>query len=100
MNRLLLLVISLIISPLILKAQPTADFSVDITEGCAPLAIQLTDASMGAISWEWQIDGTTVETIQNPSLTLDDAGSYEVCLIVTDLQGQTDEECKTSNYPQ
>ena len=66
-----------------LAGQVPTDFSADIAEGCAPVQVQFSDASMDAITWEWKANGTTIETSQNPNITFDVAGIYEICLTVT-----------------
>ncbi len=74
----------------------TADFSADVTSGIAPLAVQFTDASTGSpTSWDWDFnsDGTTDATTQNPSYTFTDTGSYYVSLTVSNGT-ETDSETK------
>jgi PKD repeat protein len=76
---------------------PVADFSATPTSGTAPLAVSFTDASTNApTSWAWdfQNDGVTDSTAQNPSFTYVAAGTYTVRLTSTNLGG-SDGETKT-----
>ncbi len=69
---------------------PVADFSADITSGCAPLTASFTDASTNTpTSWAWDFDndGTTDATSQNPSHTYNSAGTYTVKLTATNSSG-------------
>ncbi|HEX5689605.1 MAG TPA: PKD domain-containing protein, partial [Roseiflexaceae bacterium] len=69
---------------------PTADFSATPTSGTAPLQVQFTDSSSGApTSWAWDFDnnGTTDSTAQNPSVTYNGAGTFSVKLTVTNAGG-------------
>jgi uncharacterized delta-60 repeat protein len=78
---------------------PVAHFSGTPTSGTAPLTVDFTDTSTGTVtSWEWDFDndGTADSTVQNPSYTYSNPGSYDVKLTVTG-PGGTDEEVKT-NY--
>ncbi len=64
-----------------------ADFTADVTSGAAPLTVQFTDQSTGNItSWAWDFngDGLTDATTQNPSHQYTQAGTYTVSLTVSD----------------
>lgn len=62
----------------------TADFSADPLSGYAPLTVQFTDLSIGSpTSWDWDFgDGSSHDTIQNPSHLYSTAGTYTVALSV------------------
>ncbi|MCB0280483.1 MAG: PKD domain-containing protein, partial [Calditrichaeota bacterium] len=69
----------------------TAKFSENKKEGFVPLTIQFTDASDATdsttiTSWDWDFDndGITDSTSQNPSWTYNSIGVYSVRLIVSD----------------
>jgi trimeric autotransporter adhesin len=69
---------------------PTAAFSASPTSGTAPLSVQFTDTSSGGpMSWEWdfQNDGTTDSTQQNPSFVYTSPGTYSVKLTVSNTSG-------------
>lgn len=76
---------------------PVADFSGTPTSGDAPLTVAFTDASTGSIAsyeWDFNNDGTTDSTAQNPSYTYTTPGIYTVKLTVTG-PGGSDDETKT-----
>lgn len=79
------------------NAQVNADFSANITEGCGTLAVSFTDISTsnnGTItSWDWDLGGVTVNT--QAAGRIFQEGFYEICLTVTDSNGDTDTECRT-----
>jgi len=68
---------------------PTANFSANPASGNAPLTVQFTDESTGAItSWNWDFgDGSADSPAQNPSHTYTNAGDYTVTLTVTGSGG-------------
>lgn len=62
------------------------DFTTDIASGLAPLTVNFTDQSPNNVtSWQWDFDndGIIDSTIQNPSFTYYEEGTYSVKLIVT-----------------
>jgi PKD repeat protein len=66
------------------------DFTSDKTSGPKPLTVQFTDASVGSpTAWAWDFDnnGTTDSTAQNPSYTYVNAGTYSVKLTATFATG-------------
>jgi len=73
----------------ILKANPGktsslfADFSGNITSGCAPLSVQFNDSSQNAIAWNWDFGDGLNSTNQNPVHTYSSEGIYTVNLIVS-----------------
>ncbi len=75
---------------------PVAEFSAEPTTGTAPLAVQFTDTSTGAISgrsWSFGDGGTS--TAQSPSHSYAAAGVYTVTLTVTG-PGGSDVETKAA----
>ena len=73
---------------------PQADFIADITSGCAPLDVQLTDLSIpgdGAITnYVWDYGGTSTSSDQNPFVTYLSNGELDVELVITDANGCQD----------
>ena len=64
-----------------------ADFSADITEVCAGGQVNFTDQSSGAVtSWLWTFEGGTpaTSTDQNPTVTYNTTGVFDVTLEVGD----------------
>jgi PKD repeat protein len=69
---------------------PIANFTAIPTSGCAPLIVQFTDNSTGSpTSWAWDFDnnGTTDSTAQNPSYQYNSPGIYTVKLTSTNSCG-------------
>lgn len=74
--------------PFFAMAQPTANFSANITSGCSPIIVQFTDLSTGSpTSWSWDLGNSTTSTLQNPSTTYLTPGTYTVRLTVTNAGG-------------
>ncbi len=72
---------------------PSAMFGADVTTGCAPLTVSFTDQSTNApTSWEWSFPGgdPAFSTEQNPTVTYQAAGSYNVGLTVTNAAGSSE----------
>ena len=69
-----------------------ASFSADLTSFCESTSITFTDESMEAVSWSWIFEGGTpsTSTEQNPTVVYEEAGSYDVTLIMTNSFGFTD----------
>lgn len=80
-------------------ANPSANFSGTPTSGTYPLTVSFTDSSTsydGITSWAWDFDnnGTVDSTLQNPSYTYVNPGTYTVSLTVTEADGDIDTEVK------
>jgi len=79
---------------------PTAQFTINITQGQVPLTVQFTDQSFssGTTTCNWDInnDGVIDYTTKNPRHTYKTAGNYTIKLTVTSAEG-SDSEIKT-NY--
>lgn len=74
-----------------------AQFSADITTVCTGSQIQFTDESYNAVSgWNWTFEGGTpaTSTQQNPLITYNTPGIYQVTLSATD-GSVSDDEVKT-----
>ncbi|MBN2681366.1 MAG: T9SS type A sorting domain-containing protein [Bacteroidales bacterium] len=73
---------------------PTVDFISDKIEGCAGLTVQFTDRTYNSDidstwQWNWSFPGGVPEssTEQNPEVTYNEAGWYDVSLSVTNSAG-------------
>jgi PKD repeat protein len=63
---------------------PVSSFTADKTSGNAPLTVNFTSTSTGTItSYSWSFGDGGTSTIQNPSHTFSNFGSYTVSLTVT-----------------
>ncbi len=67
------------------NAAPSAEFTSDITSGCAALTVHFEDVSVGASAWSWEFTGGTPATsaLQNPTVVYNTPGTYAVTLTVT-----------------
>lgn len=83
---------------------PEAEFTADVTTGDAPLTVHLTDASVTATgceitqwTWAYGLSENDLQTVndQNPTIVLEESGSYLVALRVTNAAG-LDEEIKNN----
>ncbi len=77
-------------SECVVAQPPIADFSASQTSGCAPLSIQFSDLSANApTQWEWSFPGGTpaFSFEQNPTVTYNTPGVYDVSLTVTNSAG-------------
>ena len=74
---------------------PTAVFISDIQSGDAPLTVKFTDQSTGTgpltYAWDFDNNGITDNTTQNPSYTYATSGTYTVNLTVTNSVGSDSE---------
>ena len=63
---------------------PVASFSIKLSSGSAPLAVQFSDTSLGTItSWQWDFGEGGTSTERSPSHRYTLAGSYTVRLTVS-----------------
>ncbi len=78
----------------LVRGNPVAAFSSDASLDCAPLIVNFTDNSAGAIGWNWDFGDATGSTNQNPTKTFNNQTqfitNYTVNLIVTAPNGCTD----------
>lgn len=77
---------------------PVANFSATPTSGTAPLTVNFTDTSTNtptAWAWDFENNGSTDSTVQNPSKVYSTAGTYTVKLTASNAGG-SDDEIKTS----
>ncbi len=78
------------LSACIPQAPPVADFSANITEGCVPFTVNFSDQSTGGpTSWSWSFPGGTPSSSsqQNPTVTYQTKGEYNVTLTASNAAG-------------
>ncbi len=71
---------------------PVTNFSADIADICVGESIQFTDESdLLPSAWSWTFSGglPAASTAQNPSVTYNAPGTYDVSLIATNADGST-----------
>lgn len=72
--------------------KPAVDFQANTTTACqAPLTVQFTDLTPGAISWSWDFGDGNTSTLQNPSHVYNTLGNYTV-----KLTASTSADCSES----
>lgn len=72
------------------NAPPQAGFSAPVTGGCPGTTVTFSNTTIGsASSWQWQFPGGTPSssTLQNPTVTYNNLGTYSVTLIATNAFG-------------
>ena len=75
---------------------PVANFSSNVVEGYAPLAVQFVDLSLNATGWHWDFGDGTNSTEQNPTHTYSSSGNYNVNLTISN-GNSTDSKLATLN---
>ncbi|WP_421918687.1 PKD domain-containing protein [Marinifilum sp.] len=74
-----------------------ADFSANVITTTTDEDVKFNDLSTGSLeSWEWIFEGGTADdnTLQNPTVSYNEAGTYDVSLSVVGTNGDTDTELK------
>ncbi len=81
------------------SSAPVANFTGLPATGAAPLTVHFTDTSLNSPTgwaWDFQNDGTTDSTVQNPQFTFTQAGTYTVKLTASNALG-SDTAIKTNH---
>ena len=96
-TRLLLLAGLMVFNLFFAQAQITVDFTADQTEGCGSLQVSFCDNSSSTAgnitSWSWSLGGVNSST-ECPGRIFGSPGTYEICLTVTDSDGNTGSKCE------
>jgi gliding motility-associated-like protein len=67
---------------------PTADFSVNIVSGCAPIVVSFTDLSTNnPTAWNWDLGNGSLSMLKNPSTTYVNPGVYTIRLTASNTNG-------------
>jgi len=69
---------------------PTAGFTLNNAQGCAPLVVNFGNNSTTGLDYFWDFGDGTTSTISNPIHVYEIPGEYEVTLIVTGAGGCSD----------
>lgn len=69
---------------------PVADFSASPTSGCSPLTVHFTDQSTNKpLFWSWDFGNGNISSLQNPVVSYNTPGTYNVKLIVRNTSGSS-----------
>ena len=69
-------------------AIPSAAFSPNINQGCAPLTVNFTNMSPGSSQCTWNLgNGNVIQNSSSLSYTFQQAGCYDISLTVTTQEG-------------
>lgn len=88
-----------IVKPLTIFDKPTANFFINETENCVPVCFYFADISTDANGinfWEWDFDELEGSIQQHPSICAEEAGEYDVSLIVTNIYNCKDTLIETN----
>lgn len=78
-------------APVVVIPSPTAILTQSDTSACGPLAVQFGDASIDAITHEWNFgNGNTSNSANPPVQNYTGVANYDISLVVTNNQGCTD----------
>ncbi len=77
--------------------QIIVDFTANQTEGCGFAQVEFCDNSISQdgsiVSWSWNIAGIT-STVECQGRLFNSPGSYDICLTVTDSEGNSETLCR------
>jgi len=77
---------------------PTADFTPSLTENCGPTSVDFVNLSSTAdlpLSYVWDFGNGDQSSLENPSVSYDTPGDYEVTLFVRNSYGCPDSNTQT-----
>ena len=91
----LMICLSILAVPAVMAEEFTVDFSANVTNGIAPLAVQFANLVTGnQVSGFWVINNETIVQLPGPEYTFMVPGSYDISLTVTDDTNTTLTETK------
>ena len=77
--------------PVVAHPIPSSVFTLSQSESCySPVTIGTTNLSQGAIGYAWDLGNGATSTLNQPTITLDQPGTYTVQLVSTNQYGCTD----------
>jgi gliding motility-associated-like protein len=84
----LALALAVFISLLVNAQVPVANFTANVTSGCAPLVVTFQDQSTGDPKfWNWDLGNGSLSNLQNPTTVFSTPGTYTVTLVVRNNSG-------------
>src|SRR5690606_7316564 len=77
----------------VVNPYPVVNFTADVLSGCVPFCVDFTDlssvSSSNIAAWDWQVNGTTVSSQQNPTYCFSSPGAFSVSLMAVSDEGCT-----------
>lgn len=67
-----------------------AEYQLPELGRCQYNTFEISDISVGAIKWDWNLNNQYLTSEQNPIINLQDSGNYNLTLITTDILGCND----------
>ena len=75
-----------------INSNPVADFTASPSSGVIPLDVVFSNLSTGSgLTFEWDLGDNTTSTVQDPIHTYTSISTFTAYLLVTDINGCTDE---------
>ncbi len=76
---------------------PTASFNASVSSGCVPLDISFTNTSLNSAgaNYSWDFGNGVTSSIQDPTISYNNPGVFQVSLIVSNPNGCTDTAIQT-----
>lgn len=69
--------------PIIVQLAPSPQVNSDVTQGCNPLAVNLSSPNLANASYTWTANGVVIGTGSNLSASFTSAGCYDIELVAT-----------------
>lgn len=89
----------LLLSSVSLNAQIQANFIADTTIGCGSLTVNFTNTSSGNITnYLWDFGNGNSSTLQNPTATYSNSGTYNVSLTVSNTGATQSDNITKTNF--
>lgn len=84
-----LILTGFILTGMVVKSQaPVANFTANVTSGCAPVTVILTDVSTGNPKfWNWDLGNGQLANTQNTQVTFSNPGKYTITLVARNANG-------------
>lgn len=83
-----------VLDTIVVRGNPIADFTSDAILDCAPLVVNFSDSSSGAVSWDWDFDDGFGSTASDPTHIFNNQTqfitNYTITLTITGSNGCVD----------
>ncbi|MFC2175863.1 PKD domain-containing protein [Bacteroidota bacterium] len=75
---------------IVVNNAPNAGFNMSQVEGCAPMLVSFGNTTTNGFNYKWNFGNGTTSTLSSPAIIYEQAGSYQVTLVVSDQSGCVD----------